>query len=262
MKREKRWKLLRRRLGTWIEYVLALPRVWSPPKTFVVILCSMRSGSTLLNALLAEAPDVSQLPETRWDHYLKRRNRWDRRAENLSRRRIVIFKSPPWLTSTARDTRIRSLPVGDHLKIILLARDAYPVVKSLEKILGDRHGNTERLIRYWCEAYESAAVALSLDSRYVRLVRYEDLTADPTAVTGDLFRFIGSQQQEGVDRYSPPEKFEWRWGQSDASEKIKSLRVQAETESTKAHAELTARLARDERVANLRRVLGYGDRDQ
>jgi len=42
-----------------------------PRKTIVLIVSSMRAGSTLLKALLAEAPDVSNLPEFNFNAYAK-----------------------------------------------------------------------------------------------------------------------------------------------------------------------------------------------
>ena len=69
-------------------------------KTLVLLIGSMRSGTTLLKALLAESPDVSHLPEIDYRKYRKY-NKYRAYCEmyHLSKKRIIILKFPQYTES-------------------------------------------------------------------------------------------------------------------------------------------------------------------
>ena len=66
-----------------------------PPKTVVLIMCSMRSGSTLLKALLAEADDVSHLPEVNYKEYSSNTYSFYSQAYFLSKKKNHRIKTSP-----------------------------------------------------------------------------------------------------------------------------------------------------------------------
>ena len=230
-----------------------------PKKTVVLIMCSMRSGSTLLKALLAEAHDVSNLPEIDFRQFLSHKYRLYNQAYYLSKKRIVVLKFPhPFLG--ARDKQF--IQQTDRMKIIVLVRDVPGVVKSLEKMPKEAKFNfmgKKEYLNYWCDVYESILDSVRLMKRKIYFVRYEDLIKNPKAVTKEIFSFIGSEKQEGAETYHKPKNFEWGWGHDDGGEEIKKLRVLPDGDRIdEVDSELEAMIAGSSRVSYLREKFGYG----
>jgi hypothetical protein len=196
-----------------------------PLKTVCMIVSPMRSGSTLLKALLAEAEDVSNLPEVDTWRY-KRCNRYAvyGHVARLCREPVVVLKRPgtPWIPLP---------PSFLRLKVIVLCRDLAGVAASVEKMTAKAHDvftepwTREDAVEYWCVVYEDILANERLWQHDVRLLRYEDLLADPLGTTCDLFEFLGSKQRQGVDCYRKPEKYDWQWGTDDGGETIRTLKV-------------------------------------
>jgi hypothetical protein len=225
-----------------------------PPKTIVLILCSQRSGSTLLKALLAEADDVSHLPEVDYEKHCSNTYRFYHQAYFLSKKRIIVLKHP--------DASIKPLsPTSDRIKIIMLVRDVYGVVMSLAKMYQDR-GLKERgkreLVKYWCDIYEGIINSVATIHQNICFVRYEDLIRNPNDVTKKLFTFIDSKKREGVDSYTKSKDFEWKWRTDDGGEKIKGLRViNADNKTDNEDLELQHIIQQSPRVGQLRNKFGY-----
>jgi len=201
-------------------------------KRVVLIVSTMRAGSTLLKALLAEANDVSNLPEVNFQRFQNEGTAW-RQIGDLDDHRVIVLKRPAWYHEVFSYPR---LPPVANLKIIVLARNAYDTVASLRKMTFGRWNRlaaplANRLLveQYWARVNERLAELLRMQGANARLVRYESLTADPVATTSGLFEFIGSRQRRGVERYTAPRQFKWKWGQDDGGQKIRSLRVQSTT---------------------------------
>ncbi len=198
-------------------------------KQLVCLASTMRSGSTLLKALLAEAEDVSNLPEINFQRYANLAGARTK-IERLDSRRIVLLKRPAWYTETRSYPR---LPQVNQLKVILLVRDVYDTVESCRRMTFGfarhyvpRSVDTVLALKYWCRI-TTRLLDLHEDSQYdTCLIRYEDLIATPLDHTKSLFEFIGSQRSSGVESYRPPVKFRWRWGRDDGSSNIRSLTVQ------------------------------------
>ena len=202
-----------------------------PPKKIVLIMCSMRSGSTLLKALLAKAPDVSHLPEINYRQYLINKYSFYYKVYDLSKKKIILLKRPEWLVNPAE---YKIFP-DKRMKIILLIRNVHDVVISLEQIkkIGMFTEYTrDDFINYWYKTYDGLNRLLKSYHGEVYRVFYEDLIRDPKSVTKSLFGFIGSVQEEGIDQYDKPENFDWQWGTDDCSDDIKSLRVVQEKKMT------------------------------
>ncbi len=225
----------------------------APRKTLVLILCTMRSGSTLLKAMLGTAPDVSHLAEVQF-HQL-RTNDFDfyTRYCRLASEPIIVLKHPVWFTDTISTFEVPRL---NRFRMIGLVRDCYPTLCSIKAMPGTDKPADSELIAYWLR-YTAQIVTKSGEAgARGRYVRYEDLVADPVTISAALFKFIGSNMTQGVSAYAPPTGGEWQWGGDDASEKIRSRQVQPAT-TLGQDPELLALVKADQRIAELRKRLGY-----
>lgn len=194
-----------------------------PRQNLVCLVSAMRSGSTLLKALLGQAPDVSHLEEynfallnaeNKYLSYLK--------LKDISKEKIILLKRPRWFT----DKNYPRIPSIDA-KVIILYRDVVGVVKSLSKRWPEK--NLDELIEYWTKTYESVLRNLE---KYPKdqcfYVNYSELLKHPEKTTRELFCFIESSQKTGVSSYNPPGEEGWKWGKDDGSENIKKMTVQPE----------------------------------
>ncbi len=216
-----------------------------PRKTFVLLLSAMRSGSTLLKALLAEAPDIEQIPEV---EFQVRGNRFYvyQRFYRLSPLPIVVLKHPANYSDFRTYPR---LPRGEF-KIIRLVRNPLDTLLSLRGMNPhlEVEKSDEELMDYWATTQENLA---RLQHPRMATVRYEDLIEQPKAVTARLFAFIGSQQREGVDHYHKPRNYEWQWRKDDGGEVIKSLRVQKVEKDYTPHRPLAEKLWAEPRIRRM-----------
>lgn len=227
-------------------------------KTIVVILSSMRAGSTLLKALIAEAPEASHLQETDFRKFYSEKHGFDDRIYRLSEKRILVMKLPYAFHDMAE---VRPCPKGRNVKIIVLVRDVYSVVESIWKRkeeMQSSHMTKSDLVDYWCESYESILKSIEPVSADLFFVRYEDLTTNPREITKKIFRFIGSKKGGGVENYHEPKDFEWRWGFDDGGGNIKKLTViKSLGNPEQDDKELLQIIEQSPRVHSLRKKFGY-----
>ncbi len=216
---------------------------------------AQRSGSTLLKALLAVAPDVSHLSEVPFHRY-GRFNSWQLRS--LAEERILVLKKPSW---PGEHDYPSIPPVGDH-QIIVLIRHPYETLlstgKMYEKLQADfwsRWSYQSMLYDYWLPTYERMIDRGIADLPNSMAVRYEDLTAHPKRETERLFRFIQSSRRDGTDTYEKLPKG-WAYMQDDGSPNIKSLRVQSRA-IQRTNRELLEMIEADDRVKAVLKRLGY-----
>lgn len=233
------------------------PRILSK-KEFVFIISSQRSGSTLLKSLLANAPDVSHLPEIPIQKYGKW-NTWQ--LKTLSSRRIIVLKKP----SFANQFDYPKLPPVSNQKIILLIRNPHDTLLSVyrmfEKIDKDFTKNWDYrklLTEYWLPTYESIRTKQIKEQPNTFLVKYEDLIKEPINMTKELFQFIGSVEKNGMDTYNRPDNFKWKWFSDDSGEKIKSLKVQRK-KGEEINEELKALISNSSRTQSILQYFGYTD---
>jgi len=230
-------------LGFW-------PYHFSPRKTVVLIVGSMRSGSTLLKALLAEAPDVPNLPEIEYNKY-KIYNRYAiyYKIYKLSKKRVVVLKKPGLYSVPFSREFVR-------LKIIILTRNVVDCAKSL-KVMNSTW-DAGKAVDYWCDVYENILRNKRLLTHNVIFVKYEDLVNNPKKITKKIFAFIGSVQKQGLDHYKKPESFDWDWGIDDGGDKIKSLKIQGlSTKEKKIDKKLLNVVKSSDRVESLMKRFGY-----
>lgn len=232
---------------------------FSPRKTIVLITGPMRSGTTLTKALLAEAPDVSNLPEIPYREFIKL-NKYLRyfHIYHLAKERIIIIKDPQY----RQYEKVFFSPDFIKLKVIILKRNVTDTVRSLiemTSLFRKHHPETwdpQRAINYWCYVYESILDDKEINNHDIVYVKYEELLKDPVKITKELFCFIGSSCNKGVDTYRKPENFEWKWGVDDGGKKIKTLRVINSTDE-ECDQDLLKLVKKIGRVRNLMNVLGY-----
>lgn len=227
-----------------------------PRRRIACLLSPMRSGSTLLKSLLGQAPDVSHFPEYPF-YRLGSCNRYEayRTVRALGPEPILLLKHPRE-PSRRRYPHLPKLP----LKLILLARDAPAVVRSLTRLYASQRPDTGALLHYWLETWQKIFdAAAERPAADVRLVHYEQLVEQPVTVTAALFEFLGSARVQGLDSYAPAPGHDWRWGQDDASDKIRSRRVQP-TRPAAPDAGLLEAMAAVPGLEDMRRRLGYANR--
>ncbi len=193
-----------------------------------VIASTMRSGSTLLKALLAEAPDISNLPEVNFQSTWRLQRARQRAAARG--KSIAVLKRPAWYQESATYPRLPDMP---GLRTILLVRDVYPTILSLRKMtfgplasLLGRFTNRWLVNNYWARITGHLLQLDETPGNDSLLVRYEDIVSDPVETTAQLFRFLGSRQTGGVSSYRKPIDYRWRWGRDDAGSNIRTLQVQ------------------------------------
>ncbi len=239
---------------------MTTPSTEQPAKTIALELSVMRSGSTLLKALMSAAPDISSLPETNFQKYQSP----DAPAQiaALCPERIVVLKRPAWFNETRRYPKLPNVP---EAKRVILARDVHTTTASLRKMVFRKiEPAIPRAVdrwfaeKYWAPVYSRLFEQFPDNGTTNFWIRYEDLVQDPVKWTGKLFQFLGSNRTEGVDSYPPPQGYDWKWGSDDGGDKIKSLSVQA-PKVPQSSIDILERVQSLPRVAETRAQLGYAD---
>lgn len=230
-------------------------------KTYVFILSTMRSGSTLLKALLGEASDVSNIPEFNF-HKIKEAKHI-RELHRLSEEPILVLKKPAWFYEAYYYPKI---PRVKNWRIIVLTRDVHHVVDSLRRM---SFGKLEPYFpgfidhwfanEYWSRVYRRIhrKFGPQRNNPQVAWVRYEDLIRNPIEETQRLYQFIGSDKMDGTESYGEPKDYEWRWGSDDGGPTIQTLKVQPPGPLSEKKRSILERVTRNSRVTDIRTLLGY-----
>jgi hypothetical protein len=206
------------------------------------ILCSVRSGSTLLRVLLDSHSEIHSPPELHLrdlavesrsdysDRALKALGLdvtalqyllWDRllhRELSESGKRLLVNKTPS-------DVFIadRLLDCWPDARFIYLLRHPAAIAASRHAVRpqdsADR--NAEMVLRYGDALERARRVHPGLD------VRYEELAADPARVTRDVCEYLGVPWEPSMLEYGRFDHGGYRAGLGDWKEKIRSGRVQA-----------------------------------
>lgn len=189
-------------------------------KKIVIVLSSMRSGSTLLKSLMGQAQDVSLLDEFHFIPYANHNKYFFYHlVSRLSDKPIVVLKKP-FNNVSAHLPLYGKTPLADVLNIVL-CRHPYETLLSLKAMQRRKNYpvfSDEECVKYWCDTYE--AIFDNIDtSRDTLFVQYEKLTSQPAEETRRIFEFIGSTQQGGVNGYR---EYAWKPGLDDDSDKVRS----------------------------------------
>lgn len=196
----------------------------SRKRTYVLVLSSMRTGSTLLKSMLGQASDVSLLDEFNFITYANH-NRYFFHwlVSRLSDRRILVLKKP--FNNVPQDKPLYGRVQLPGVLRIVLYRNPYETLlslKAMQRKYNYRVFDDQECVDYWCDTYE--AIFTNTDtSRDTLGVCYEELTRQPADVSRRIFRFIGSTHESGVERYGA---HDWKKGRDDDSDKIRSGAVQ------------------------------------
>jgi hypothetical protein len=207
----------------------------------VFILCSMRSGSTLLRVLLNSHPEIHAPHElhlryvrVRLRGYLPRRSMqelgldadglryllWDRllqRELSASGKRIIVDKTP---NNVFIPFHLRAC--WPDARFVFLLRHPAAIVRSRRNLRPgiDHDRNVERIRRY-CAALEQARQTYDGHT-----IRYEDLTADPEGVLRGVCGFLGVPWDPAMLDYGRQDHGPYRAGLGDWADKIRTGQVQ------------------------------------
>jgi hypothetical protein len=210
----------------------------------VFVMCTLRSGSTLLRVLLnshsqIHAPHeihlryISVNLDKKWsersmkemglDADTLRYLLWDRilhRELAGSRKSIIVDKTP---NNVFIPDQLRAC--WPDARFIFLLRHPAAIAQSRKDwFKGKEHYDEEQnhdLIRRYCESLEEARQAYDGIT-----VRYEDLTEDPAGETKRICEFLGVDWEPGMLEYGKQDHGRYKSGLGDWSENIKSGEVQ------------------------------------
>ncbi|MEM0965374.1 MAG: hypothetical protein AAGJ81_04370 [Verrucomicrobiota bacterium] len=223
----------------------------------------MRSGSTLLKALLATADDVAHLPEIDFQKTLIQ-PKCLHELERTASEPILLLKRPCWFNETKTYPRIPDLP---PVRCIVLIRDAYETVRSVGRMLIGR--SFDRLpgawgyrwiaLRYWAPVTQSLLETHEARPSMSILTRYEALMEQPEEQTVRIFNFLGSEKTVGTRSYETPENFRWKWGSDDGSARIRTKTVQPPRTHTEKDLALKAKINSLPPIQRLREKAGLTD---
>jgi hypothetical protein len=208
----------------------------------VFVMCTVRSGSTLLRVLLdshsqihsphemhlkditvgvREGHPEKALREVGLDEERLRFLLWDRmlhRELTEHGGRILVNKTPSDVFIV--DEILRCWP---DARFIYLLRHPAAIAKSRQNARPqDSAERNAEMVRRYAQALENAR-----HEHPGITVRYEDLTAEPERVTRELCEFLGVEWEPGMLEYGQVNHGRYKSGLGDWSEKIKSGRIQA-----------------------------------
>jgi hypothetical protein len=206
------------------------------------IMCTLRSGSTLLRVLL---DSHSQLHSPHEIHLRYITVSLDKKWSERSMKEMGLdekgLKHLLWdrildreLRSSGKRHLVTKTPndvfIADEIRecwpdsrFVFLLRHPAMIARSRQKLQpedADPARNVE-LIRRYCEALEAARQTYDGVT-----VRYEELTSDPAAQTRRITDFLGVPWEPGMLEYGKQDHGRWRVGLGDWADKIKSGQVQ------------------------------------
>lgn len=205
------------------------------------ILCSLRSGSTLLRVILNSHSQIAAPHEFHLRHVAVRYTSkwadkamlargldpraleyllWDRvlhRELERSGKDHIVVKTPNDVFNA--DRIVECWP---DARFVFLLRHPAAIARSRASLRPtvDEEKNSERIRRY-CEALERAR-----EKHPGHTVRYEDLTSDPRTVTQRLCEFLGVPWEQEMLDYGRFDHGQFGAGLGDWKAKIKTGRIQ------------------------------------
>jgi hypothetical protein len=207
------------------------------------VMCSVRSGSTLLRMLLdshsricspheLHLRDISVQLKTEYaakalgeiglEPRLLEYLLWDRllhRELDAAGKEVLVNKTP---NDVFVADRIREC--WPDSRFIFLLRHPVSIARSRKAARGDKDSEARNLemVRRYCDAVEAARRAYDGIT-----VRYEDVTAEPERETRRLCEFLGVEWEPSMLAYGEFDHGRLKPGLGDWSENIKSGQIQA-----------------------------------
>jgi hypothetical protein len=209
------------------------------------ILCTLRSGSTLLRVLLdshsqIHAPQELHLRfvavnlKSRWGRRAMRGLDLDERAleyllwDRILHRELAASGKRHIVCKTPNDVFIarRIVKCWPDVRFIFLLRHPTAILKSWNTLHPERPAEKNLvLIQEYCEALERARL------KYPGLtVRYEELASDPAATTQRVCDFLGVRWEPEMLDYGSFDHGEYEFGLGDWAEKIKTGQIHPPTQ--------------------------------
>jgi hypothetical protein len=208
----------------------------------VFVICTLRSGSTLLRVLLdshskVRAPHELHLRyvSVHFDQQWSERSMaelgldtksaeyllWDRLLQRelaASGKELIVDKTP---NNVFIVDRLREC--WPDARFIFLLRHPAAIARSRKAVLGEQADDEKNagLIRRYCEALERAR-----EDYDGHTVRYEDLTADPERETRAICEFLGIPWEPGMLEYGNFDHGRYKAGLGDWADKIKTGQIQ------------------------------------
>ncbi|HYH88155.1 MAG TPA: sulfotransferase [Solirubrobacteraceae bacterium] len=210
----------------------------------VFVICTLRSGSTLLRVLLDSHSQIRSPHElhlryvsVHFDQKWSERSMaelgldakaaeyllWDRllhRELAASGKSIIADKTP---NNVFIVERLREC--WPDARFIFLLRHPGAIARSRQAYRGERDDHDDEknadLIRRYCEAVEHARQTYDGHT-----VRYEDLTTDPERETRAICEFLGIPWEEGMLEYGRFDHGRFKAGLGDWADKIRSGQIQ------------------------------------
>ena len=203
----------------------------------VFVICTLRSGSTLLRVLLDSHSQIRSPHELhlryvsvnfdqKWaERSMKELGLDERRAEYLLWDRLLHRELTASRKSIIADKTPNNVFIVDRLReawpdarFIFLLRHPGAIARSRQKYKGE--GADELIIKY-VEALEAARQTYDGHT-----VRYEDLTAHPERELRKICDFLGVPFEPGMIDYGAQDHGRYKSGLGDWNEKIKSGAIQ------------------------------------
>jgi hypothetical protein len=208
------------------------------------VLCTLRSGSTLLRVLLnshsqLDAPHeihlryISANLEKKWSERSMKEMGLDEKAlkyllwDRILDRELTASGKPYLVTKTPNDVFIADQirECWPDSRFIFLLRHPAMIARSRAKYIDVQGAEDEAknvaLIRRYCEALDAAR------NTYDGLtVRYEELTADPATQCRRITDFLEVPWEPGMLDYGEKDHGRFRSGLGDWADKIKTGQVQ------------------------------------
>jgi hypothetical protein len=207
----------------------------------IFVLCTLRSGSTLLRVLLDSHSQLYSPSELHFRYVaVKLTKKWGRRAmhelglderhleyllwDRILHRELSMSGKDHIVCKTPNDVFIvdRLVECWPDARFIFLLRHPAASMLSRESF-GERVDPVRnlQLIRSYCEALERAR---QIYPGYE--IRYENLTADPEGTMKGVCRYLGVPWEPAMVDYGRFEHGRYRTGIGDFKEKIRTGRVQ------------------------------------
>jgi hypothetical protein len=209
----------------------------------VFVICTLRSGSTLLRVLLDSHSQIRSPHELHlryvsvhfdqtWSERSMAELGLDTRAaeyllwDRLLQRELAASGKPIIADKTPNNVFIvdRLRECWPDARFIFLLRHPGAIARSRQNVRGEHADDDEKnadLIRRYCEAVEQARQTYDGHT-----VRYEELTADPVTVTQGICRFLGLPWEEGMLEYGQFDHGRYKAGLGDWADKIKTGQIQ------------------------------------
>jgi len=206
------------------------------------VMCTLRSGSTLLRVLLDSHSQIhcpheihlrylSVGLETKWvEGSMKEMGLDQKRLEYLLWDRVLHRElsgsgKPRLVTKTPNDVFIadRIMECWPDAKLVFLLRHPAAIVRSRKNVQNegaDQEKNVD-LIRRYCEALEAAR------QRYPGVtIRYEELTADPEPTMRRVCEHLEVPFEPSMLSYGTQDHGRYKIGLGDFKDKIKTGQIQ------------------------------------